>query len=112
MKVIKAYSLLIFATLIFSLASIFSKLASTQSFFSKTFILYYVCILIILALYAFIWQKILKGFPLTTAYVFRALLIVWGVLWGYLFFNEMLTLKMVIGVSSILFGLYWYVKNE
>lgn len=98
----------------YSLAGILSKLASGVSFFSAPFLGLYIGILAILGIYAIGWQQILIRLPLTTAYSNRAVTVVWGLLWGLLFFNEPITLGKVIGAVVIIIGivLYSYADNE
>lgn len=98
----------------YSFAGILSKLASGVSFFSIPFLELYIGILAILGIYAIGWQQILIRLPLTTAYSNRAVTVVWGLLWGLLFFSEPITLGKVIGAVVIIAGivLYSYADNE
>lgn len=88
----------------FSLGGIFSKLASKQPFLSLKFILCYGALLLIMFVYAIGWQQIIKRLPLTMAYANRAITIVWGIIWGFLFFNEKLNLGKVIGTVIVIAG--------
>ena len=96
----------------FSLGGIFSKLASKQPFLSLKFILCYGALLFIMFVYAIGWQQIIKRLPLTMAYANRAITIVWGIIWGLLFFNEKLNLGKVIGAVIVIAGVLLYVTES
>ncbi len=90
--------------LIFSIGSIFSKMASQQEFLSIRFALCYLGQLTCLAVYAIGWQQILKIFPLTTAYMNKAMTIVWGLVFGYIFFNDRLSTGKLLGAVLVMAG--------
>ena len=96
----------------FSLGGIFSKLASKQSFLSLKFILCYGALLFIMFVYAIGWQQIIKRLPLTMAYANRAVTIVWGIIWGLLFFNEKLNVGKIIGAVIVIAGVLLYVTES
>ena len=96
----------------FSLGGIFSKLASKQSFLSLEFILCYGALLFIMFVYAIGWQQVIKRLPLTMAYANRAITIVWGIIWGLLFFNEKLNVGKIIGAVIVIAGVLLYVTES
>ena len=61
-------------------------MAAGYSFLSLPFIFWYGLVILNLGIYAVVWQQIIKHLPLTTAYANKAVTIVWGILWGSLFF--------------------------
>ncbi|MEC4273287.1 transporter [Adlercreutzia sp. R25] len=81
-----------------------SKLAAGVSFLSWEFVGLYAGIIALLGLYAIGWQQILRRMPLTTAFSNKAVTIVWGIVWGALFFSESITLGKVIGALFIIAG--------
>lgn len=101
MKTLFALHLLL---MVYSVSGIFSKLAANVDFLSIQFVLYYGGVLALLGLYALGWQQILKRLPLTTAYSNRAVAIVWGIIWGALFFGEPVTVHKIIGAALIIAG--------
>lgn len=101
---VKVLLLLHLMLMIYSMTGIFSKLASGQSFLSPMFCLYYGCIIILLGFYAIGWQQIIKRLPLTTAFANKAVTVVWGIVWGFLFFNETITWGKVVGAFFIVSG--------
>ena len=96
----------------FSLGGIFSKLASKQPFLSLKFILCYGTLLFIMFMYAIGWQQIIKRLPLTMAYANRAITIVWGIIWGLLFFYEKLNVGKIIGAVIVIAGVLLYVTES
>jgi drug/metabolite transporter (DMT)-like permease len=80
--------------------------------FSGGFILYYGGSLLILAVYAVLWQQILKKFPLTTAYSNRPLATILGMLWGAIFFHENITINQVAGAVVIILGIRMAVRAD
>ncbi len=105
---IKTYIILNILLVVYSLSGIFSKLASNETFFSFYFILYYGIILLCLGIYAIGWQQIIKKLPLTNAFASKAITIVWGILWGYIFFNESITIGKILGALMIIIGVVLY----
>lgn len=93
------------AVLLFSFSSVFSKLASRYPFLSFKFILFYGLSLGVCAVYAILWQQILKKIPLSTAYSNRIVTTIWSMIWGVVLFHEKVSISMLIGTAIILFGL-------
>ncbi|MBP9996671.1 MAG: EamA family transporter [Lachnospiraceae bacterium] len=93
---------------IYSLNGIFSKLASNYPFLSIRFILCYGTVLVALAVYALGWQQVIKRMPLTLAFANKAVTIVWGIIWGYLFFGEKVTPNRIIGALLVIIGIILY----
>ncbi len=90
--------------LIYTLSGIFAKLASGESFMSWRFILFYGGEICILGIYAVLWQQIIKRIDLSLAYANRAVALLWSMLWAFLFFNEDITIKNIIGVIVVIVG--------
>lgn len=112
MKKIKTYILLHMMLLMLSTGGIFSKLASRQKFLSIKFILLYSGCLIVLIVYAIAWQQILKYVPLTVAYANKGMCLIWGMIFGKIFFNEIITLNMIIGAVIVFVGILLVVSDE
>lgn len=112
MKQTKTFLLLHFLMLLFSFMPIFSKMAGQHPFFSFQFFLYYGIVLLILGIYAILWQQVIKRIPLTTAYANKAVTVVWGMLWGILIFKEHIGLQKCIGAVIIIAGVILYALSE
>lgn len=112
MNKIKSYMLLHIMLVTLSIGGIFSKLASKQTFLSLPFILLYAGSLIILFIYAISWQQILKYMPLTVAYANKGIGLIWGMIFGNIFFSEVITLNMIIGAVIVFCGILVVVSDE
>lgn len=91
--------------LFYTAADIFSKMAAAQVLLSTPFILCYGVVLAVLVVYALGWQQVIKRLPLTTAYANRGITVVWGIIWGALFFQEAISLGKLIGAMMIIIGI-------
>ncbi len=89
---------------IFSLLSVCSKTAANQEFLSFKFCLFYGLVIFGLFVYALVWQQMLKKLPLVTAYANKAVTVVWGIIWGYVFFGESITVNKLIGAVIVITG--------
>jgi len=112
MNKIKIYVLLNIMLLMLSIGGIFSKLASKQTFLSISFFLLYLGTLIILFIYAIVWQQILKKISLTVAYANKGICLIWGMIFGNIMFGETITLNMIIGAIVVFLGILMVVSDE
>lgn len=104
MKTLKPYLILNLIILFYSLGGICSKTASGKQFLSFEFILFYGLVLFILAVYAVLWQQVIKRIPLNIAYANKAVTLVWGMVWGAVVFKEHISLANIIGAVIVLAG--------
>lgn len=105
---IKTLFLLHMMLMIYSMSGICSKMAAGQSFLSFKFCLYYGGVIFLLMFYALGWQQIIKRLPLTTAFANKAVTIIWGLIWGLLFFHEQITIGKVLGILLVVAGVVVY----
>jgi drug/metabolite transporter (DMT)-like permease len=89
---------------IYTIAGIMGKFASGYEFLSTGFILYYGCEILILGVYAVLWQQAIKRFELSVAYANRSIALMWSLIWSVLFFRENVTLTNIIGGMIIIAG--------
>ncbi len=108
----KSYLALHLILVFYAIGGIFSKRASMFSFPSVEYLENYMIVLAILAVYAFFWQKILKKLPLTVAMANKSVTVIWGIIFGYLFFNEKINIWNVIGAGIIILGICLVVKAD
>lgn len=94
--------------LFYSLSGIFSKNAAYQPFLSVSFVLLYGGMLAVLFIYAIGWQQIIKRLPLTVAFANKAVTVVWGIVWGVLFFGETVNAQMILGALLVIAGIVVY----
>ena len=105
----KVIFLLHLLVMVYSLSSVFTKAASNSEFPSFKFILCYGMVIFILGIYAIGWQQIIKRMSLTTAFANKAVTVVWGIIWGVLFFRESITLGKLIGAALVISGVILFV---
>lgn len=96
---------LMFAVAVYSLSGLFSKLASSYAFLSYSYFLCLIGVVGVLGCYAVLWQVALKKIPLSQAYPFRSMSIVFGLAIAYIAFHETVTWQNVIGSILVLMGL-------
>ncbi len=97
---------------IYSLGGICSKFAAQHEFLSFWFIVFYGLVILNLGVYAIVWQQIIKHLPLNTAYANKAVTIVWGILWGFIFFQEQIKWNMLIGAVIVIVGVVLVVRAD
>lgn len=90
---------------VYSLCGFFSKNAARQPFMSFEFCAFYAGMLAILVVYAVGWQQILKRLPLTLAFANKAVTVVWGIMWGAVFFQEAVTWPKIAGAALVMAGI-------
>ena len=97
---------------IYSLGGICSKFAAQHEFLSFWFIVFYGLVILNLGVYAIVWQQIIKHLPLNTAYANKAVTIVWGILWGFIFFQEQIKWNMLLGAAIVIVGVVLVVRAD
>lgn len=101
---VKDILLLQFVFLIYSINSIVAKFASAEEFGLK-FILLYGLEVLILGIYAILWQQVIKKFELSVAYANKAVTLIWAMLWGAVLFKEQITMNKVAGILLVIVGI-------
>lgn len=109
---LKYYIALHIELLLFSLGGICTKMAGQYEFLSFWFIFFYGLVILNLGVYAIVWQQIIKKLPLNTAYSNKAITIVWGILWGFLFFQETIKWNMIVGAIIVILGVLIVVRAD
>jgi drug/metabolite transporter (DMT)-like permease len=99
------------AVCVYTLSGIAAKFASGYPPLSLGFIGCYAAEIVILGVYAILWQQIIKRVDISIAYANRAVAIFWSMLWAVLIFNEMVSLKNIVGVVLIFVGT-WLVNRS
>lgn len=109
---IKNIVLLEIVFLIYSVSSLLSKMATQDNPTIQKIIIFYGLSLVILGVYAIIWQQILKKMPLSVAFANKGVVIIWGMIWGALIFKEKITIGMIIGSAIIIAGIIVMMTGE
>jgi len=97
--------ILFVAFIVYSFTGVFSKMASMHEFLSVKYIAFFGCVLLMLGLYAILWQKVLSFTPLHKAFLCKSICIVITLAISYFVFAETLTLNNLLGVGCIISGL-------
>ncbi|MCR5557495.1 MAG: transporter [Butyrivibrio sp.] len=92
------------AVIVYSLSTVAAKLASEHEFLSFKYILFFGLEFVILALYAVIWQQVIKKFQLSIAIANKATTLLWSMLWNFIIFSTGITPLKVVGVLIVVIG--------
>ncbi len=90
--------------IIYTLAGVAGKFASGYSFLSFGFIVCYGIEILILGVYAILWQQMIKRFDLSVAYANRSIALLWSMLWAAILFHERVTPKNLLGAAIVIAG--------
>lgn len=105
MQSLKNIILLQTVIVIYTLSSVMSKEAS-KSQGNLTRFLFFGMEFVILAVYAILWQQIIKRFELSVAYANRSMAVVWSMVWAVVFFHDTITLQNITGVLLVVGGTF------
>ena len=89
---------------LYTLSGVAAKHASTYEFMSWGFIVCYGIEIMILGIYAILWQQVIKRIELSIAYANRSIALLWSMVWAVLFFREQITLQNIVGVGIVILG--------
>ena len=107
---IKKYIFLYSCFLIYSLSTIFAKIAAQQNMVVKVSVFIGLEIMC-LGLYAVIWQQVLKKFSLVTAMSSKGIVVIFNLIWSALLFGETVTIYNIAGAVIIVGGI-WMVSSD
>ncbi len=107
-----AFIVLQVALFFVSFGAVCSKMAGRQEFLSVPFFAFYGALIIILFIYAILWQQVLKRISLVIAYACKGISIIYGIIWGIIFFKEEITWNMIAGAVLVLIGVYIFIFGE
>lgn len=93
------------SVIIYTMAGVCSKYASSYDMFSLQFILIYCLEIVILGIYAVLWQQIIKRIDLFVAYANKGSSLLWSLLWAKLLFKESITISNILGIIVVMFGI-------
>lgn len=112
MKQIKLYICLHLLFLVYAVGGIFSKNAGMAQFLSTEYLLNYLLYFFVLVVYAFFWQQILKKMSLTVAMANKSVTVIWGIVYGWLFFQEKISFNNLLGAVIIMIGIWIVVSAD
>lgn len=113
---VKDYVQLHLNILLFSMTSVFSKLASVQynEHGLKSGLLYLFAFLMVAncGVYAIAWQQVIKKFSLSTAYANKSVYLLWSQIWAVIIFHENLSVQNILGILVVLIGVWMVQRYE
>lgn len=116
MEKVKYYFGMQVLNIIYSLSSVVLNLASIvwkdQGLFNSLMMAYIGLFVLLMAIYAFFWQKVIKKLPLSTAYLSKGLNLFWTLLWAKVFFGELITISNFLGTGIIFCGTIMVTSDE
>lgn len=101
---LKLIIILQFVVFLYALSGVAGKFASNYEFMSFGFVAFYGLEIVILGVYAIIWQQLIKKLEISIAYANKATSIFWSMILSFLIFKEMISVKNTIGVLIIFIG--------
>lgn len=101
---IKNILILQIVVVIYTLSSVVAKFATGKELFSFSFFLFYGLEIVILGVYAILWQQMIKKFDLSVAYANRAMALLWSAIWAVVLFHEKLDGKQIAGILLVVLG--------
>lgn len=108
MKLIKIKNIIFLQliVIIYTFNSIIGKFSADANvgFLSLKFIVFYGAEVLVLGVYAILWQQMIKKFDLSVAYANRAMALLWSGLWSVFIFHESLTWKNILGIILVIAG--------
>lgn len=109
---LRDYALLHGSFLLYSLVAVASKTAALQGLFTLRFFLFAGLEVVILGVYALLWQQCLKQFSLIKAYANKGVVVLWNLIWAVALFSERVTVENILGSVIILVGIVVVSSDE
>lgn len=106
------YFALIAVNFIYALVSTLTKTASYYEFLSIEYIFALAGAVLLLGVYALLWQQIIKKMPISDAYMFKGTSIVFVLLLSAWLFEEVITWQNVVGSIIIILGIALFAKAD
>jgi multidrug transporter EmrE-like cation transporter len=80
-------------------------MAALQPTGSWSYLLWFCGAVLIIGVYAILWQQVLRRIELSTAYMFKGSTLIFTMLFAALIFGEAITIPNIIGSVIIIFGI-------
>ena len=81
------------------------KLASKYEFLSFQYVLYLGMTILVMGIYAMLWQKVLELIQLNKAYLYKSSGIGISLMYAYIIFDENITVNNILGCAMIIMGI-------
>lgn len=97
--------LLQLSIMIYTTSGIVSKYAAAYEVMSFGFIACYCVEVLILGIYAIIWQQLIGRMELSIAYANKSATLIWSVVWSLLIFKDPISIQNIIGIVIVMAGI-------
>lgn len=105
------YIALVAINFLYACVGMFTKYASQQDFLSARYVVGVIGTILVMMLYAVIWQQLLKRIDLSLAYMFKGTTIIFTMLFAYWLFGEQITWNNILGAVIIIIGIVFFAYN-
>lgn len=111
---LKSMTLLHGTLLVYSVASVFAKVAGLQMGAGSWLptLIFLGLEVFALMVYSILWQVVLKRMPLSFAYTNKGICTLWTALFGVILFGETITLGKAVGILVVLIGVLLVVTDH
>lgn len=110
MAKLNKYLSLVAINLIYAIVYIFSKQASLCEVFGFKYFLWISGAILVMGIYAILWQQIIRRIEMSTAYMFKGTSLIFVLLISWLIFGEQITCTNIIGSLIIISGIMLFAK--
>ena len=100
------------AVIIYTWSSVFSKISSNYDVMTPGFLFFIFLDLLASAVYAVLWQQLIKRYDLSLAYANRGTAVFWSMLWAAILFRERITISNIVGVIIVFCGVMLVNSDE
>lgn len=91
--------------MVYACSAFFSKSAAMCPFMSTGYILNVCGVVLVLGLYAILWQQVIKRMPISTAFMFKGTTLLFALLISFFLFGEPITWMNGLGAILIIGGI-------
>jgi len=91
--------------LLYSTTAIVAKLASREQFLSRDYVLFYLLMVAILAVYAIGWQQLIKHVDLSVTFANKGIGVFWTMLCANMILGETITWNNIVGGVLVFCGI-------
>lgn len=107
-----SYILLVLAVAIYACTGAFTRFASMSPFLSWQYILCVIGAVGVIGIYAIIWQQLIQRMDISLAYMFKGLGVVFALLICHYVFDEVITMKNIVGAVIIIAGITLFAWSD
>ncbi len=97
--------------MIYSMTTVISRKIGGADLLSTESVAGYLLIILCMGIYALGWQQVLKSFSLSQAFANKAVVVIWGLVWGSVLFGERMTPAKLTGAALIIAGVLFFASE-